>query len=186
MYRLGIHVTTQVDLPSWHFSKYFCILSVCYLLSCNLFKHPSKPLLCIHVKPPYRFSYQGSSWYWDSCWKYPFPTGSEIVILPAVQKGFLELLVYVRLQSYTLSTGERKARHVSKSRRGLEQTTTPEDLWLKPGWILSLDHVFLQVKRLVASVINAFYIKLVELQEYDLITSCKWAAAYKYEAVLSC
>lgn len=42
---------------------------------------------------------------------------------------------------------------------------------------------FLKAKRPAASVIKAFYLKLVELQEYDLLTSCKWSAAYKYITV---
>lgn len=73
-----------------------------------------------------------------------------------------------------------------KSGRGLEQTNTQKYLWLKSGWMPCLEHVFLQVKRLVASFMKTFYIKLMELQEYDLMNSCKWAVAYKYEAVLSC
>jgi len=87
---------------------------------------------------------------------------------------------------HTLSTEARMAMHTPKSGRRLEQINTQKHVWPKPGWTSHLEHVFSQVKRLVASVMKAFYIKLVELQEYDLITSCKWAAAYKYEALLSC
>lgn len=75
--------------------------------------------------------------------------------------------------------------HTSKSGRGLEQTNTQKHPWIKTGQIPYLENVFLQVKRLVASAMKAFYVKLVELQEYDLIASCKWVAAYKYEATLS-
>lgn len=74
----------------------------------------------------------------------------------------------------------------SKPGRGPEQTNTQKNLWLKPGQVPFVEHAIWQVKRLADSVVKAFYIKLVELQEYDLTTNRKWAAAYKYEAVLSC
>lgn len=69
--------------------------------------------------------------------------------------------------------------HTSKPGRGPEQTNAQKNLWLKPGQVPLLEYAILQVKRLADSFVKAFYIKLVELQEYDFTTNCKWAAAYK-------